>query len=129
MSPSKTKLSPSACFLIVASFFFGSAAMPRTTQAQTMPPEQHRQLARDIFRELIEINTTHQFGSTKAAEAAAARLRAAGFAEADVQMVGARADRGNLVARLKGKGTCEARSVSGTPGRGRGAEGRLVAGV
>jgi hypothetical protein len=39
-----------------------------------------RQLSRDIFRELIEINTTDSVGSTTlAAEAMAKRLRAAGF--------------------------------------------------
>lgn len=107
MNPSKTKLRVSACFLIAASLLLGPATMPCIAQSQTTPPQQNQQLARDIFRELIEINTTHQFGSTKAAEAAAARLKAAGFAEADVQVVGARAERGNLVARLRGKGSAK----------------------
>ncbi|HYG83112.1 MAG TPA: M20/M25/M40 family metallo-hydrolase [Pyrinomonadaceae bacterium] len=104
MNPSKNRLS---AFLIVASLSLGPAAMPRTAQAQAVPPQHHRQLARDIFRELVEINTTHQFGSTRAAEAAAARLRAAGFSAEDVQVLGARADRGNLVARLRGKGNAK----------------------
>ncbi|HLN04023.1 MAG TPA: M20/M25/M40 family metallo-hydrolase [Bryobacteraceae bacterium] len=63
------------------------------------------QLVRDLLRELIEINTTHSIGSTgKAAEAMAARLRAAGFAPADVQVLGPRPERANLVARLHGTG-------------------------
>jgi acetylornithine deacetylase/succinyl-diaminopimelate desuccinylase-like protein len=63
------------------------------------------QLARDILRELIEINTTHSTGSTgKAAEAMALRLRAAGFASGDVQIIGPRPERANLVARLRGSG-------------------------
>lgn len=63
------------------------------------------QLVRDLLRELIEINTTHSIGSTgKAAEAMAARLRAAGFAPADVQVLGPRPERANLVARLRGTG-------------------------
>lgn len=62
-------------------------------------------LARDIFKELIEINTTDSSGSTtKAAEAMAARLRAAGFPDADVQLIGPNARKGNLVARWPGLG-------------------------
>src|SRR4029077_741916 len=63
------------------------------------------QLARDILRELIEINTTHSTGSTgKAHEAMALRLRAAGFASGDMQIIGPRPERANLVARLRGSG-------------------------
>jgi acetylornithine deacetylase/succinyl-diaminopimelate desuccinylase-like protein len=73
--------------------------------AQTNSADPENRLARDILRELIEINTTHATGSTgKAAEAMAARLRAAGFAPADVQVVGPRPERANLVARLRGTG-------------------------
>ena len=62
-------------------------------------------LVRDLLRELIEINTTHSTGSTgKAAEAMAARLRAAGFAPADVQVLGPRPERANLVVRFHGTG-------------------------
>ena len=105
MNPSKVKPNAIICVLIAASFLLSSLALPRTARAQTVPPQQNQRLARDIFRELVEINTTQQFGSTRAAEAAAARLRAAGFSGEDVQVVGARADRGNLVARLRGKGS------------------------
>jgi len=48
----------------------------------------HQRLARELFKELIEINTTLNVGSTKAAEAMAVRLRAAGFAENDVRIMG-----------------------------------------
>ena len=64
-----------------------------------------QQLARDIYKELIEINsTTDAPGTTKAAEAMAARLRGAGFAEADVQVLSSGPTDGNLVARLRGSG-------------------------
>jgi acetylornithine deacetylase/succinyl-diaminopimelate desuccinylase-like protein len=66
-------------------------------------PSAHLQLARDILEELIEINTTQAFGSTKAAEAVASRLRGAGFAPADVLVVGPRPGKGNCVARLRGR--------------------------
>ena len=61
--------------------------------------------ALEIFRELIEINTTDSVGSTtKAAEAMAARLKAAGFAASDVQVLGPDARKGNLIARYRGTG-------------------------
>ncbi len=63
--------------------------------------EQQR-LARDIFRELIEINTTVNKGSTNAAEAMAARLRMAGYPETDLYIVGPNLKNMNLVARLRG---------------------------
>jgi len=63
-------------------------------------------LARDIFEELININTTDSVGSTtKAAEAMAARLKAAGFPREDVQVLGPNPRKGNLVARLRGTGS------------------------
>jgi len=61
--------------------------------------------AREIYKELIEINTTDPLGdNTRAAEAMAARLRAAGFAESDVQVLAPMPRKGNLVARLRGTG-------------------------
>ncbi len=73
--------------------------------AQTGSPDSENRLARDILHELIEINTTHSTGSTgKAAEAMAVRLRAAGFAPSDIQIIGPRPERANLVVRLRGSG-------------------------
>src|SRR5277367_3722831 len=64
-----------------------------------------RGLSRDIFRELIEINTTDSVGNTtRAAEAMAKRLIDAGFPAADVQVLGPNDRKGNLVARLRGSG-------------------------
>ena len=52
--------------------------------AQTLTPQQ--QLAFDIFKELVEINTVTATGDTgRAADAMASRLRAAGFSGDDVQ--------------------------------------------
>jgi acetylornithine deacetylase/succinyl-diaminopimelate desuccinylase-like protein len=65
----------------------------------------NQQLARDVYRELVEINTVTATGDTqKAAEAMAARLRSAGFAAADVQVFNPAPRKGNLVARLRGTG-------------------------
>jgi acetylornithine deacetylase/succinyl-diaminopimelate desuccinylase-like protein len=62
--------------------------------------------AREIFKQLIEINTTDTPAGnvTKAAEAVAARLRSAGFQAADVQVLGPDPRKNNLVARLRGAG-------------------------
>lgn len=69
--------------------------------------EKHRELARDIFKELVEINTTNSEGdNTAAARAMAARLLKAGYAAEDVVVLGQERDprKGNLVARLRGSG-------------------------
>ncbi len=63
------------------------------------------QLSRDIFRELVEINTTDSVGNTtQAAEAMAKRLKDAGFPAADIQVLGPNDRKGNLVARFRGSG-------------------------
>jgi len=69
------------------------------------PDSAYQQLSRDIFRQLIEINTTDSVGSTTvAAEAMAKRLRDAGFADKDVVVLGPNPRKGNMVARLHGMG-------------------------
>src|SRR3984885_2216697 len=71
--------------------------------ADGLSPQQ--QLAFDIYKELLEIDTTTATGDTKlAAEAMSVRLRAAGFTDADVQVFSPAPHKGNLVARLRGSG-------------------------
>jgi acetylornithine deacetylase/succinyl-diaminopimelate desuccinylase-like protein len=73
--------------------------------AQTAAPEAERQLARDIYRQFIEIQSGYSTGATTpVAEAAAARLRAAGFSDADIFLGGAIPKKGNLVVRYRGTG-------------------------
>lgn len=64
----------------------------------------YKKLAKDIFKELIEINSTSKFGSTKAAEAMAARLKAAGFQSSDILVTGQDDQHKNLVFRYHGTG-------------------------
>jgi acetylornithine deacetylase/succinyl-diaminopimelate desuccinylase-like protein len=64
----------------------------------------HHALVHELLRELIRIDTSPAHGTTAAAEAMAARLRAAGFPEADVRVLGPHPRRHNLVARLRGTG-------------------------
>src|SRR3984885_1002880 len=57
-----------------------------------------RKNAHDIFKQLIEINTTDSVGSTTvAAEAMAKRLLDAGFPKADVVVLGPNDRKGNMV--------------------------------
>src|SRR5882762_4615744 len=62
--------------------------------------------AREIYKELVEINTTDTPAGnvTKAADAMAARLKAAGFPAADIQVLGPDPKKHNLVMRWRGAG-------------------------
>jgi acetylornithine deacetylase/succinyl-diaminopimelate desuccinylase-like protein len=64
----------------------------------------HQELARDLLKELIEIDTTHSNGdNTAAAQAMADRLLAAGFPPEDVHVLAPVERKGNLVARYRGR--------------------------
>src|SRR6266550_4247275 len=85
------------------------ASLTEPVHTQILAPPQiltpQQQLALDIYKELVEINTVTETGDTgRAADAMAARLRAAGFDAADVQVFKPAPRKGNLVARLRGTG-------------------------
>jgi acetylornithine deacetylase/succinyl-diaminopimelate desuccinylase-like protein len=78
-------------------------------QAQPAPSadEETRRLALDIFKQLIEINTTDSVGNVStASEALARRFRDAGFPESDIQVLGpgSNTKKKNIVVRLHGSG-------------------------
>src|SRR4051812_29738831 len=77
------------------------------TAAAAQTPKPHGQwdkVAHDLLKELIEINTQESNGSTlQAANAMAARLKAAGFPDSDVVVLENAPKKGNLVARLRAK--------------------------
>ena len=80
-------------------------AAPPLHAQQSLAP--HQRLAREVYRELIEINTADSVGSvTRAAEAMARRFRAAGFPARDVQILvpPGKPTKGNLVVRYRGRG-------------------------
>jgi len=80
--------------------------VPLGAQTQrTLSPNDQR--ARDIFEQLININTTGSSGSTTiASNAMAKRLIDAGFPAADVQVIGQEGSRNfNLLARFRGTGS------------------------
>ena len=78
------------------------AAEPRTL------PDDNNQLVYEIYKELIETNTTNSVGdNTLAAERVAAWLKASGFSDDDIFIGGPKERKGNLVARLHGSGEKE----------------------
>lgn len=86
-----------------------ATALAITASAGTVPrtpaDDANIKLATDIFKQLIEINTSHSAGSTTvAAEAMAKRLRDAGFPAEDIVVMGPEPRHGNMVARLHGTG-------------------------
>jgi len=86
--------------LILPTVLLGSCAF-----AATLPPEADQRLAREIYKEIIEVNSGFATGATTPiAEAVAKRLKAAGFSEADVFVGGAIPRKANLVVRYRGTG-------------------------
>src|ERR1700722_9912536 len=85
--------------LLLVSFCAASA------NAQTTRPDAEKQLAHDIYKQFIEIQSGFTTGSTTpVAEAAAARLKAAGFSGSDIFVGGAIPKKANLVVRYHGTG-------------------------
>src|SRR5947207_2846789 len=77
-----------------------------TLAAQVAPtPEVDKQLAREIYKEMVEIKSGYTTGATTpVAEAAARRLKEAGFPDADIFIGGAIPTKANLVVRYHGTG-------------------------
>lgn len=95
-------LTLSLIFLLVVAFPpFTSKLCAQTTR----PPDAEKQLARAIYKEFVEIPSGFSTGATTpVAEAAAARLKAAGFPDADIFVGGASSKKANLVVRYHGTG-------------------------
>ncbi|HEY1336641.1 MAG TPA: M20/M25/M40 family metallo-hydrolase [Bryobacteraceae bacterium] len=86
-------------------FLLLGAGVAACLLAQNMPPEADKQLARDIYKQFIEIKSGYTTGSTTpVAEAAAARLKAAGFPASDIFLGGPIPTKHNLVVRYHGTG-------------------------
>ena len=82
--------------------------LPLAAQAQTPALAPHQQLAREVYRQLIEINTADSMGAvTPAAEAMAERFRAAGFPAEDVRVLAPDSfpTDGSLIVRYRGRGS------------------------
>ena len=88
----------------------GAALLPLAALAAGAAPAAadaaYDALAHDIFKQLIEIDTSDSTGNvTTAAEALRQRFLAAGFAAADLALLGPNDRKKNLVVRLHGSGT------------------------
>jgi acetylornithine deacetylase/succinyl-diaminopimelate desuccinylase-like protein len=96
---------PSLSHILVSGVMFSACAafsLPATAQSATLA-QPERALAREVFQQLIETNTSHSIGSTTvAAEAMRKRLIDAGFPAEDVVVMGPDSRHGNLVARYRG---------------------------
>jgi len=76
-------------------------ALPATAQSD----DPSKQLSHDVFKQLIEINTTDSVGNvTTASEAMYQRFRDAGFPESDLYVGGPNDRKKNLVVRYHGSG-------------------------
>src|SRR5580704_6830824 len=76
-----------------------------SASAQTTRPDSEKQLAHDIYKQFIEIQSGFTTGATTpVAEAAAARLKAAGFSDSDIFVGGAIPKKSNIVVRYRGTG-------------------------
>ena len=72
---------------------------------ENLPPPEYQKLTHDIYKQLIEINTSFSTGATTpAAQAVAERLKAEGFPDSDIQVLGAAPHKMNVVVRYHGTG-------------------------
>ena len=89
------------CLLVVVA---SPAHAQRTTVYRPGALTPHQQLTRDIYEQLIEINTAVTTGNvTTAAQAMARRFREAGVPEGDIFVGGPRPEKHNVVARIRGR--------------------------
>jgi acetylornithine deacetylase/succinyl-diaminopimelate desuccinylase-like protein len=89
----------------IAAVLLGTLMSAGVRGADNPAQEASNKLAHDIYKQLIEINTTDSAGNvTSAAQAMAKRFRDAGFPAADVMLLGPTDTKKNLVVRLRGTG-------------------------
>jgi acetylornithine deacetylase/succinyl-diaminopimelate desuccinylase-like protein len=92
-------------FRHAAGLLVSSLVVAAALGAQQKPLTPHQQLARDIYKELVEINTSVTTGNiTLAANAMAKRYRDAGFPERDIFVGGPAPKKHNVVLRYRGRG-------------------------
>jgi acetylornithine deacetylase/succinyl-diaminopimelate desuccinylase-like protein len=93
--------------LAVAGLILAAVSLPGQTPKITPASPEDRALAIDIFKQLIEINTTDTpLGNvTTATVAMQKRFMDAGFSASDVHLLGPNPRKQNLVVRIKGTGT------------------------
>jgi acetylornithine deacetylase/succinyl-diaminopimelate desuccinylase-like protein len=95
---------------LILTWALAAAAPVWASSTTPLPPPADQQLARDMLKSLVEINTTHAHGSTEAATAIQGWLLSAGFAARDVILIAPpdHPTKGNVVVRYRGKHSAEA---------------------
>src|SRR5579872_1425767 len=90
---------------LILSWCLVSASVATTVFADNMPPAEYQKLAHDIYKQLIEINTSVSTGqTTPASKAMAERFLSAGFPASDIVIAGAADHKMNVVVRYHGSG-------------------------
>jgi acetylornithine deacetylase/succinyl-diaminopimelate desuccinylase-like protein len=98
------KIAVQVCVTIIVTGAIDLSALAQSQDGAATPPAVN-QLAHDIFKQLVEINTTDSVGNvTTAAEAMAKRLLLAGFADKDIIVSGPTDKKKNVVVRFRGTG-------------------------
>ena len=106
-------LKPCAWLIVLPALLF-TLLFDSTSQAQL--DDTTKQLSHDIFKQLIEINTTDSVGNvTTAAEAMAQRFRDAGFPDSDLHILGPNDRKKNLVVRLSRQRQAQAGAADRPP--------------
>ena len=89
--------------LLLASFFLNHICVNSVFALEKI--NENHLLLIDVFKELVEINTTVSIGNTTiASEAMAEYLLDAGLPKEDVKVLALNPNKGNLVARYRGTG-------------------------
>lgn len=83
--------------------------------ANNLPPDDERQLAREIYKQMIEVQSGFTTGATTPiAESVAARFKTAGFPESDIFVGGANPRKANVIVRYHGTSARQANFTVGT---------------
>lgn len=100
---SEASLRPFTTFFLF--YALGCSAVAQSPSGYLPTPERDRQLAHDIFKQLVETNTSHSVGSvTQASKEMQRRLLDAGFPAAVVTLLGPSDRKQNLIVRYRGTG-------------------------
>jgi acetylornithine deacetylase/succinyl-diaminopimelate desuccinylase-like protein len=99
------RIAPALSALFLAAML-GAASAPNQPPPGPMPPADNQKIAHDIFRDLVEIRSAHQFGTKQTADVIVKYLKANGFNDSEITVAPETKypNQVNVVVRLKGKG-------------------------
>jgi acetylornithine deacetylase/succinyl-diaminopimelate desuccinylase-like protein len=96
---------PAGAALLLAAML-GGAGAPNQPPSGPVPPAANQKIAHDIFRDLVEIRSAHQFGTKGTADVIVKYLKANGFTDSEIAVAPETKypNQVNVVVRIKGKG-------------------------